>query len=160
MKMNVFNSNLIRFLFSRKLQRENSSLALFSHRNLTNKQSFSKIINRNFNLYPNKIHGLLNTVHKKQEPSKSKLTENSKNQTGKTVKYINDTKNTGLNKFSQNKSQSNNFEYSVKYLEYKRNWDDILLKAKRRHDNKWKSDSSNTAKLEDFEIKQTLGNGK
>jgi len=117
------------------------------------------VINRSFNLYPNKIHGLLNGIPKKQDSLKHKLTANSKNQIGKTIKYINDTKNTGLNKFSENKSLSNNIEYNVKYLEYKRNWDDILLKAKRRHENKWKSEMSNTARLEDFEIKQTLGNG-
>lgn len=137
----------------RKLQRENSSLSIQANNQFKSKQSLSKILNSNFSLYPNRV---LASIVKKHDSSKLKSTTN-KNQTGKTVKYC-ATKNTGLNKFSQN-AEHRSHDYSTKYIQYKRDWDDILVKSKRRHENKWKMNQSNTAKLEDFELQQTLGNG-
>ena len=94
---------------------------------------------------------------------KNDIQKTTKNQTGKTVKYCAN-KNPSLNKFSLASSPNEtnrlrNYEFDSKYMEYKRTWDDILIKHKRRHENKWRANKSNTAKLEDFEINQTLGNG-
>jgi protein kinase A len=50
--------------------------------------------------------------------------------------------------------------YDAKYINYKRQWQDILVKEKRQFDSNYVLQSrSNTAKLSDYEIKKTLGTG-
>lgn len=120
---------------------------------MTNKQSF----NFNMNLKPNKVFSS-SMPQKKNDTQKT-----TKNQAGKTIKY-GANKNPSINKFSSvgSSSESNrnrNYEFDQKYMEYKRTWDDTLIKLKRRHENKWRAKKPNTAKLEDFELTQTLGNG-
>lgn len=48
----------------------------------------------------------------------------------------------------------------AKFAEYKRRWNEILARAKIIHEAKWTSEPVKTAKLEDFELKKTLGTGR
>ena len=48
----------------------------------------------------------------------------------------------------------------AKFAEYKRRWNEILARAKIIHEAKWASEPSRSAKLEDFELKKTLGTGR
>ena len=76
-------------------------------------------------------------------------------------------KNTSLvSYFDQNSykhtdlSINKNHLADTKFAEYKRRWNEILARAKIIHEAKWTSEPSKIAKLEDFELKKTLGTGR
>ena len=62
-------------------------------------------------------------------------------------------KHTDLNLHKNNLTDS-------KFIEYKRRWNEILARAKIIHEAKWASEPVRIAKLEDFELKKTLGTGR
>lgn len=132
----------------RKLKRENSSLTLqFS--NYMNKQSLSALMNKNYNLLPTK---LLPSVAKKNQPAIKD--SNLKANNNKLAKSLNTkTKENG------DEPKTKSYESDPRYMSYCREWDNILLKLKKKHETKWKAGVPSNAKLEDFELKQTLGNG-
>ena len=51
----------------------------------------------------------------------------------------------------------------TKYIEYKKRWNEILRKEKKNFENKWLNSNGHSSiqsnKLEDYELKKTLGNG-
>lgn len=61
--------------------------------------------------------------------------------------------------YTVNKNSRNSLD--AKYMEYKRKWMEILRKEKKIFEQKWNTAFSrtNSAKLSDFELRKTLGNG-
>ena len=114
-----------------------------------NKQSLSVLMNhKNYNLHPTK---LLPVVAKKNHPMKdSNLKANNKLAKSLNVKTKSD---------STEEPKTKSYESDPRYMAYCREWDNVLLKLKRKHETKWKTGVPSNAKLEDFELKQTLGNG-
>lgn len=56
----------------------------------------------------------------------------------------------------------NTLIYDTKYMEYKKKWMEYLRKERKVFDSKWNSSVSvgnNNSKLEDYDLKKTLGNG-
>ena len=154
------------------IQRENSSLSL-NKTGYNKKQSLTTINNLNASktnrilnlaVFPKKTDSKSNLISKKLKSNQSQLNSKTRNNLDKEVKYcVNKASNLGnyIAQTSLNDSANKlkTFELDLKYIDYKRNWYDILSRTKRRHELKWKSPPSNTAKLDDFEMKQTLGHG-